>query len=111
MTIIDPGTVENLRSSVAPYARRTISTYTRAFGTTLGVQHVESNEYEFPIVVCYGCLVSGLEGSPPTCPAAIPSATTAACFTGQDQPTDCHFCSDPVCSGTAPQPVDSGPGG
>jgi hypothetical protein len=115
-TIVDPATTEKLRQSLAPFGRSTVITYTRAFGTTLGGEHVESNEYEFPVTVCNGCLVnfdSDTTAPFPNCHSPAPQTTTTPCFFGQDQPGDCHTClNNPVCNpgGATPPPADGGAG-
>jgi hypothetical protein len=82
-------------------------TYTRFFGRTLGGQSVESNEFEFPVDVCNGCLVNFSNDSMypfPNCVgnAANPSSTAQQqipCNPGQDLPIDCSLvCQDiPAC--------------
>ena len=79
--------------------------YIKTFGTTLGGVHVESNELQFPIDVCYGCLVSFPAGVSdpffplqPNCANTGTGAGTQAavppCILGQDQAVDCRLCSD-----------------
>jgi hypothetical protein len=85
-------------------------TYTRFFGVTLGGKSVESNEFEFPVDICKGCLISftndpGTPGSPRAVPNCFHGTTVATttpvipCTPGQDQAVDCTFvCNDiPVC--------------
>ncbi len=75
----------------------------RVYGQTLGAQYVESNQIQFPISVCNGCLVSFPTGSDdPTqpgknCDGALASASSSAsiiqpCVIGQDQAVDCRLC-------------------
>ncbi len=75
--------------------------YVKVFGTTLGGQHVESDEFVFPVSVCYGCLVSFPSGSDDPSLAQQPnclgtpsssSGTVTPCIYGQDQPIDCTTC-------------------
>jgi hypothetical protein len=88
-------------------------TYVRFFGKTTGGQSVESNEFEFPIDVCSGCLVSNY--LPPSCVVTATSMQSAQtqvpCIIGQDLPVDCSVvCADlPGCAGSAPI-IDAGPG-
>ena len=103
--------------------------YIKAFGTTLGGVHVETNETQFPVDVCYGCLVSFPAGvsSPfypqPNCAGASTGTTqtpATPCVIGQDQPIDCRLCTDraELCKppvfvpdgggGDSGSPVDSG---
>jgi hypothetical protein len=111
-TIVDGTALADPRVSgpVSAGGSVTVVTYTRFFGHTLGGQSVESNEFEFPVTVCYGCLVSfpadeqsGAAPSP-NCGSAVSGSTTATtvpCVPGQDQAIDCAHCLDrPVCLGT-----------
>jgi hypothetical protein len=76
-------------------------------GVTLGGQSVTSNVYQFPVNVCFGCLVS----VPPTaltagyCKGDAPSLSSAsACVIGQDQVTDCQNCNAlAYCKSLGPQ--------
>ena len=64
------------------------------YGVTLGGQSIQSDVFQFPVDVCYGCLVSSPPGAAKGyCSGATPSSsTTVACVIGQDQPTDCQKC-------------------
>ena len=64
------------------------------YGVTLGGQSVQSDVFEFPVDVCYGCLVSVPAGAVTGyCKGAVPSTSTAlACQIGQDQAVDCQKC-------------------
>jgi hypothetical protein len=102
--MVDPATVDKLRSELGWLERETIVTYTKAFGTTLGGDHVESNTFQFPITVCRGCLINydtdPTQTPSPNCYATASStaSTSALCFFGQDEPFDCHDClPDPYC--------------
>ena len=57
MMVIDAASVQSLGLSAANPGTTTLVTYTRFFGKTLGGQSVESNEFAFPIDVCFGCLI------------------------------------------------------
>ncbi|MGK4422266.1 hypothetical protein ACSLVQ_28865, partial [Klebsiella pneumoniae] len=39
-----------------------VLTYTKVFGHTLGGTRVESNEFLFPVDICFGCLVTFPQG-------------------------------------------------
>lgn len=92
-------------------------TYTRFFGKTLGGQSVESNEFEFPVDVCLGCLItfSAADINPcyqaPNCAAASTSTTqmSVPCRIGQDFHVDCAACKgissacDPMLVRVAPE--------
>jgi hypothetical protein len=103
-TIVDPQTIDALRNKLSWLERETIVTYTKAFGTTLGGDHVESNTFEYPITVCKGCLIT-YDTNPdelpiPNCFGPVPTGATGptVCFFGQDASFDCHDCiSDPYC--------------
>jgi hypothetical protein len=80
--------------------------YVKFYGTTLGGEYVESDEFLFPVDVCHGCLVSfpaGLNGTALQnyCAGVGNSlATSVPCSPGQDQPEDCRLCYPlPVCGG------------
>jgi hypothetical protein len=74
----------------------------RIFGTTLGGQEIESGDYDFPIQVCDGCLISyPSDAADPTAPAGTylcsPAAdteteTTQVCNPGQDDLIPCTEC-------------------
>lgn len=81
--------------------------YVKVYGQTLGGVSVETNEFQFPIYVCHGCLVSIPGGAATThyCSAGTTTAsanTKIPCQLGWDQPADCTLCYPrPVCD---PQP-------
>jgi hypothetical protein len=74
----------------------------RIFGTTLGGQEIESGDYDFPIQVCDGCLISyPPEAADPAAPAGQYLCSTAAdtmtettqiCYPGQDDYIPCTEC-------------------
>ncbi len=116
ITTIDTATIAGLKTSQAQILNNRglirLVTYVRFFGNTLGGRYVESDEFEFPVDVCKGCLItfSPADINPglpiPNC-AGNPSAgsTTAQqtlpCQVGQDLPIDCL-----QCEGLAENPVD-----
>ena len=90
---------------------KTLVSYLKFFGHTLGGDYIESNEFEFPVDVCTGCLVSFSASDISPCYsnlncecAANPlapgcgtgtgtmSATTLPCVFGQDTVMDCSQC-------------------
>ena len=87
-------------------AARVVLAKIRVFGDTLGNASITSNELDFPINICRGCLVR-YDSRDPTQPTykcttgATAMQTTAAppCILGQDQPFSCTVCSAtyPVC--------------
>jgi hypothetical protein len=101
-TIVDPATIARFRPggdhALQFLQRETIITYTKAYGTTLGGDHVESNTFVYSIEMCNGCLI-GYDTDPaqvptPNCLGGLPMSGTGptACFFGQDVPIDCHDC-------------------
>jgi hypothetical protein len=91
--------------------------YIQLFGQTLGGQNVSSNDFEFPIQICAGCLVQGISND--VCAVTSSASTEVPCNLGQDLPVSCSLCNEPYCmcgalscSGGAnkePNP-DAGPG-
>jgi hypothetical protein len=78
-------------------------TYARFFGNTLGGRYVESGEFEFPVDVCKGCLISfsPQDINPaypvPNCLGNSSLGTSSAqqslpCVVGQDLAIDCLQC-------------------
>lgn len=72
------------------------------FGTTLGGQEIESGDYDFPILICNGCLIDyPTEASNPDTdpalgyrcdPAAQIDSNTSFCYFGQDERVPCTTC-------------------
>ncbi|HSY23111.1 MAG TPA: hypothetical protein VK841_13385 [Polyangiaceae bacterium] len=101
-----------------------VITYTRFFGKTLGGQSVESNEFEFPVDLCAGCLISFPLGvtdpnlmPQPNCGFGASSTSTTTsqpCIIGQDDVIPCTVCAgNPFClsigltdAGTGGSPTD-----
>jgi hypothetical protein len=104
---VDPNTVANLK--VGAGAVRRVTSYIRAFGQTLGGQHVESNDFEFPVNVCNGCLIEFPTGvANPAYPfnnclstSATVSSGSTPCIIGQDEYVACTLCvaTDPCACG------------
>jgi hypothetical protein len=107
LTIVDPATVAMVSGMVSqgtfPGGRPTVRlvTYTRVYGYTLGGDYVESNEFEFPVDVCAGCLIqfAPQDVSPnlpaPNCANAQTNGTSSLpvpCELGQDFTIDCSQC-------------------
>ncbi len=110
LTVVDPATADILRKQLPNRsARKTILTFFKVFGQTLGGTYVESGEYQHVVNVCSGCLVvfpseaidpaQKTPDKPVNCELGFPvgtqiSATTIAlpCVMGQDQPIDCRLC-------------------
>jgi len=67
--------------------------YVTFFGQTLGGQNLQSNQFQFPVNVCSGCLVTFPAGAAAGyCKAASTTATAIPCEVGQDQSSDCTLC-------------------
>jgi hypothetical protein len=93
----------------------------RVFGTTLGGQEIESGDYDFPIQICNGCLITyptdSLDSASPPgeylCSYAADTMTentTQACNPGQDDFIPCSECAayNPVCRNPALNPTITG---
>jgi hypothetical protein len=127
--VIDDNTVAanaTIKSSVIDAPPRTASvrlvTYVRFFGNTLGGRYVESDEFEFPVDICRGCLIAfspqDIRPAPYPAPnclgnAAAGSSTaqqTLPCIVGQDLSIDCIQCQEvPDCHGAYQGgPLDAG---
>jgi hypothetical protein len=129
MTILDSNTIESSAVLVPVEAggTRRLITYTKFFGQTLGGVSVETGEYEFPVDVCFGCLIrfsaADIDPNIPglNCGGAVSSSAAASttsalpvpCVAGQDDAIDCSEClSVPACLGTASSGIaDAGTGG
>jgi hypothetical protein len=130
---VDPGTVNSFSglpnskglpagdTPVTNNSQQQIVSNIQVFGKTLGGESVQSNTFAYPINLCLGCLVTGLQGQPPACATtSASSAATLPCYSGQDQVEDCSLCdTDPVCvcdeltcNGSTPEMIpDAGGGG
>lgn len=108
VTIIDDATGRGLASSVGRSDIRKVIAYVKAFGRTLGGKDIESNELQYPIDVCNGCLpffpadsvdqIKAAQENKPNCDAVEASTVATPCVVGQDQPVDCRLChGKPVC--------------
>ena len=93
---------------------KTVLLNIKVFGRSLGGEDLESDEYQFPLQVCKGCLVDIVSGNDPAqmpqpnCKRALPMGTTIPrpCFFGQDEGVSCQSClgSFPVCDPTIKNP-------
>lgn len=113
LTLIDPKTSAAMAGSLPKEGHTRVVAHFTVFGQTAGGDDIESDEFQFPIDVCNGCLVSfpadsvdpveqAANGGAPNCDAAISSSsggtTTTPCVIGQDQIVDCRFChGNPAC--------------
>jgi hypothetical protein len=100
LEIIDEATVAKL--GVTPGAVVPVVTFARFFGETLGGDSVESDNFEFPVDICYACLIgySSQDINPgfavPNCvgnsSGSAPATTSLPCVLGQDFGIDCADC-------------------
>jgi hypothetical protein len=134
VTTIDRDTILNnstIQSTVINAARPGVVrlvTYVRFFGKTLGGKYVESNEFEFPVDVCKGCLITfspqDIYMDPtghipvPNCLGSGAGSSAAQqslpCVVGQDLQIDCIQCLNvPDCHGAYQGGIiqDAGGGG
>jgi len=106
LTLIDPKTAQALQGSLPKLGTKRVVARFTVFGQTAGGTDIESNEFQFPIDVCNGCLVQfsadsndpvlqAASGGAPNCKAAASTSSTTSvvpCVVGQDQPVDCRLC-------------------
>ncbi len=107
VTIIDPKTAQALQGSLPVLGTKRVIARVTVFGQTAGGTDLESNEFQFPVDVCNGCLVTFPEGSDdpvkqaanggvPNCSAVAASGasttTVIPCVIGQDQIVSCQLC-------------------
>jgi hypothetical protein len=122
VTIVDSMVTGMYAANFAMQGVVRVITYTRFFGKTLGGQSVESNEFEFPVDMCLGCLVSFPIGvtdpafkPQPNCgfgASATTTTTSVPCTIGQDAFVPCTQCTEAqVCENFNLTPTDAGTGG
>jgi hypothetical protein len=100
VTLLDPSTAVKIRDGkdgLMPLMSRTQSktyiVYFKMFGTTIGGNDVETAEYQWPLRVCKGCLVSFTPDSTGMVNCSTqPSAAVLPCILGQDQSVSCFYC-------------------
>ncbi|MEO8875560.1 MAG: hypothetical protein ABI461_08235 [Polyangiaceae bacterium] len=106
LTLIDPKTAQALQASLPKLGTKRVVARFTVFGQTAGGADIESNEFQFPIDVCNGCLVQfpadsndpvlqAAQNGVPNCKAASSSSGTTSvvpCVIGQDQAVDCRSC-------------------
>ena len=124
-TLVDQATAASLRQQLAPRESRRFLANVAVFGRTTGAQGVETAEYQYPLSVCLGCLVTfppdsvdpvraQLENGRPNCAKAATAGTTTLCNYGQDSAIDCRTCQgNPICDPNYPdvQPAPTGDAG
>lgn len=95
--LVDAKTGIALASSGSPVK---VNSRVKLFGRTLGGDDVHSNEFNFVVTVCRGCLVSydptlndaGAESTPNCLLPATAAPSGAPCQIGQDSPVPCGLC-------------------
>lgn len=122
--LVDVATVAGVIGTISGPGRPAVEldTYVRFYGYTLGGQYVESDEFEFPVEVCRGCLLSFSTTSTntnfpqPNCLGNGTSSSTVASVPCnlEDFAIDCSVCANagnPDCSPNAGSaPLDAGAG-
>lgn len=112
-TIIDP-----IASSLTLRGDPTrLLVHVKLFGNTLGGDHVETNDFQFPLDICLGCLVTfpatsiGVTGRCTAVGTQSGGPTFVPCIVGQDQPVSCTYCAnEPACFPPAGTVIpDAGP--
>lgn len=105
VTLIDRAIKDQLATQIERYGSKLVVASIRVFGRTLGGVDVESGEFQFPITVCRGCLVSFVDGDDPAvdgkdCSIPLSGTVPPPCELGQDEIFPCQLCRGvPVCDG------------
>lgn len=110
VALFDPPTADLIRPQLPDRnASRMLLLNVKVFGKTLGGVDVESGEYQVPIRVCNGCLVSFASGNDPAvspqpnCAKALEATTLLPCAAGQDELVPCQLCQGrPACDPRTP---------
>jgi hypothetical protein len=113
--VLDSNTIAS--QNVALGATSRLVTFTKFFGQTLGGRNVETGEFEFPVDICSGCLISfSAANNSPACPqpncvkaltGTMMMQQSVSCTPGQDSAIDCSVCVGSVaaCSGANTTPT------
>jgi hypothetical protein len=117
--LLDHGIVDGIANSMGIRGDPVrLLVHIKVFGNTLGGDHVESNDFQFPVDLCRGCLVNFSAINPLTndcTPGATGAATStfAPCNPGQDQSIPCSLCYKQAecipAGGSTPLPDAGGP--
>lgn len=111
VTLLDAPTLAKIGGGLGPTETKLVLAQIKVFGETLGGDDLESGEFQWPIRVCNGCLISFLGADDPLtqgidCNLSASAAGasggggggggsgTAGCFFGQDQKVPCTACRD-----------------
>lgn len=106
VNLIDGAAARTIKAQLGSYLKQTppaeavdiVVANIRVQGQTLGGLSVESQEFQFPITVCRGCLVKPYSGDPadPTNKCAVPADVIKEqkipCNIGQNRQIDCNLC-------------------
>lgn len=107
VTVLDSATIKKLAEQVTGPQSKLVVVNIKVFGRTLGGVDLETGEFQYPIRLCNGCLVSFASGDDPATPerdCSLPlesgGSTTLPCHAGQDEPVPCQVCAGrPACGG------------
>jgi hypothetical protein len=118
VTVVDQNTIANdanLQSNVKSGGTTRLVTYVTFFGQTTGGNTIQSDEFEFPVDVCDGCLITfpAADDNPlpslpqPNCLLAASNSSSSSvptpCFPGQDFAVECAVCQGiEACHGAVP---------
>ncbi len=97
-TLIDAPTKDAIAGTIGPGGTKLVIAFVKVFGETLGGVDVESGEFQFPIRVCNGCLVTFPTDDPATpvrecnAPTDQQASQSLPCYAGQDELTPCFVC-------------------
>jgi hypothetical protein len=102
----DPDTQRIATAPLGDPSRIQLLTYVRFSGRPSDGSIAESDEYEFPIAVCNGCLIAFTDDPrypAPNCVGGPPNGgPMVPCFVGQDHTVSCGACQGvPSCHGVA----------
>jgi hypothetical protein len=116
-SLIDPEAANALRAAIPVRGTKGVLAKFKVFGRTVGGVDVETAEFQLPINVCNGCLVTfppesvdvalQAQTGKTNCSAASASggasSSSKPCVIGQDQPVDCRLCQgNPACDPATP---------
>ncbi len=107
VTILDSSTIQKVAGQVTGEQGKLVIANIKVFGRTLGGVDLETGEFQYPIRLCNGCLVSFASGDDPATPGRdcnlkLESGGTnnLPCNPGQDEVTPCQTCiGKPACGG------------
>lgn len=96
--MLDPNLMNKLAGELKYRESRDFVTYVKLHGRTSGNKEVVTDEFQYPIRVCNGCLVTFPPASRdasiarPNCLSAEQPDEEAPCSIGSDDRVDCRFC-------------------